>query len=191
MNESDQPDEQHNPWTRLSSRDIYQNPWIKIEEDQVLNPNGGEGIYGLVKFQNRAIGIIPIDDQGYTWLVGQYRYALNRYSWEIPMGGQPLNESPEAGAHRELAEETGLRADSMQEILRIDISNCVTDEEGIVFVAEQLSQGATQFDETEQLSLKRLPLQEAIKMASDGRIRDGLSVTALLKLALLKGIAIR
>lgn len=177
-----------NPWTTLSSRKIYQNPWIAIQEDQVINPNGGKGIYGLVKFQNRAIGIIPIDADGNTWLVGQYRYALNAYSWEIPMGGQPLHEDPAEGARRELAEETGLRAESIKEILRVDISNCVTDEEGIVFVAEGLTQGDTDFDDSEQLEIRRLPLKEAIAMALDGRIRDSLSVTALLKLALVKGI---
>lgn len=190
MNKDDQllVDESQNPWTCLSSRQIYKNPWIEIQEDQVLNPSGGKGIYGLVKFQTRAIGIIPIDDEGYTWLVGQYRYALNAYSWEIPMGGQPLDQDPAEGAARELAEETGLMAETLTEILSVDLSNCVSDEEGFVYLAEGLTQGPTNFDETEELAIQRLPLNEAVAMAIDGRIRDSLSVTALLKVALMKGL---
>ncbi len=179
-------DENANPWTTLSSRLVYENPWLQLQEDQVINPNGGEGIYGLVKFRNRAVGIIPVDDQGYTWLVGQYRYALQAYSWEIPMGGHPLDQDPTVGARRELAEETGLQAKKFQEIARVDISNSVTDEEGVIYLAEDLTPGNTNFDETEDLQIKRLPLSEAITWALDGRIRDCLSVTGLLKLALLR-----
>ncbi|MEH6627336.1 MAG: NUDIX hydrolase [Motiliproteus sp.] len=179
-------DENINPWTTLNSRLIYENPWLQLQEDQVINPNGGEGIYGVVKFRNRAVAIIPVDDEGYTWLVGQYRYALQAYSWEIPMGGHPLDQDPVVGASRELAEETGLRAGRFQEILRVDISNSVTDEEGVVYLAENLTLGDTAFDDTEDLQIKRLPLAEAINWALDGRIRDGLSVTGLLKLALLR-----
>ncbi|MCW8886718.1 MAG: NUDIX hydrolase [Motiliproteus sp.] len=172
-----------NPWTTLNSRLVYENPWIELQEDQVINPNGGRGIYGLVKFRNRAIGIIPVDDEGYTWLVGQYRYALDNYSWEIPMGGHPVDQDPQQGALRELAEETGLRAKSLEEIARVELSNSITDEIGIVYLAQQLTQGETDFDETEDLQLKRLPLSEAIQWALDGRIRDALSVIGLLKLS--------
>ncbi len=175
-----------NPWTTLSTRLIYENPWLRIREDRVINPNGGEGIYGLVKFRHRAIGIIPVDPQGYTWLVGQYRYALDAYSWEIPMGGHPIDQDPMDGARRELAEETGIQAEQIREILRVDLSNSVTDEEGIVYLAEQLSLGQPCFDDTEDLAIKRLPVEDAIQWALDGRIRDGLSVCGLLRLALLR-----
>ena len=173
-----------NPWKTLESRDVYDNPWIRVEEHQVINPSGGPGIYGKVCFKNRAIGIIPLDDEGQTWLVGQYRYTLDVYSWEIPMGGGPLDESPEDCARRELAEETGLRAGVWSHLMDVHISNSITDETGHVFVARQLTQGETAFEDTEDLKIRRLPLAEAIEMAKDGRITDCLSVAGLLRLAL-------
>lgn len=172
------------PWTTLASRLVYENPWIRVREDQVLTPTGSEGIYGVVKFRNRAVAIIPIDDKGYTWLVGQYRYPLQRYSWEVPMGGHPVADDPLQGAQRELAEETGLRAERFTELLRPDVSNSITDEVASVYVAQELTQGETDFDPTEQLAIRRLPFDEALAMAQDGRITDLLSVTALLALAL-------
>ncbi len=175
-----------NPWTTLASRLIYENPWLRIREDQVLTPAGTEGIYGLVKFRNRAIGIIPVDNDGYTWLVGQYRYALSAYSWEIPMGGQPLQEEPQDGALRELREETGLRAQSLTELMRLHTSNSVTDEEGIVYLAQQLTEGETEFEDTEELVIRRLPLSDAIDWVMTGKITDAISVAGLLKLNMLR-----
>ena len=173
-----------NPWKTLSSREIYTNPWIQVREDQVINPNGGEGIYGVISFKNIAIGIIPIDEDNHTWLVGQYRYTLDTYSWEIPMGGGlkdiPIIES----AQRELVEETGLVADHWEEILTLHTSNSVTDEVGHVFVAKGLTQTATHFDETEKLAIRKLPLSEAISMAVEGEITDAISIAALMKIAL-------
>lgn len=171
-----------NPWQTLASKEIYQNPWLRLREDQVVNPNGGHGIYGVVEFQNRAVGIIPVDNAGYTWLVGQYRYATDHYSWEIPMGGHPVNEDPLAGACKELKEETGLSAGEFTELLQVHISNSVTNEEGIVYLARELTAGETDFDDTEQISIKRLPLSEAIAWAKNGTIKDCLSVTGLLRL---------
>src|SRR3954468_11310954 len=110
-------DEQHNPWTILGQKEIYSNPWIKVMEYDVLNPAGGKGIYGKVHFKNLAIGIIPLDEQMNTWLVGQYRFTLNEYSWEIPAGGGLFAVDPVESAKRELKEETGLVADIWTEIL--------------------------------------------------------------------------
>ncbi len=171
----------HNPWKCKSTRMIYENPWIKVEEDQVTRPNGSEGIYGRVHFKNKAIGIIPIDDKQNTWLVGQFRYTLNEYSWEIPMGGVPLNADTLEGAKRELKEETGLSAELWTQILKIHTSNSVTDEYGFVFIAEELSQGEMEWDETEELLIKKLPLSEAIEMVMRGEITDSLSIAGLLK----------
>jgi 8-oxo-dGTP pyrophosphatase MutT (NUDIX family) len=177
-------DEHASPWTRLSRRQVYGNPWIELHEDQVVNPGGGDGIYGVVSFRNRAVGIIPVDAQGHTWLVGQYRYPLERYSWEIPMGGHPVALPPLEGAQRELEEETGLRARRFDELLQVDVSNSVTDESGVVYLARDLYAGVMQPEETERLRLRRLPFDEALAMALDGRIRDLLSVAGLTALGL-------
>ena len=177
----------HNPWKTLSRKQIYDNPWINVEEHQVINPGGGEGIYGKVTFKNKAIGIIPLD-LDYTWLVGQYRYTLDEYSWEIPMGGGPVAIDPLVSAQRELKEETGLTAKRWQNILRIHTSNSITNEEGFVFLAEELTQGETDFEETEaDLKVMKLPFVEALHMVMNGKITDSLSVAGILKVARLKG----
>ena len=180
--------EQHrNPWKTLSTRPLYDNPWIGVREDQVINPKGGKGIYGVVHFKNKAIGIIPVDEEGYTWLVGQYRYALEEYCWEIPMGGGPLAIDILESAKRELREETGFTAARWTMIARIHTSNSVTDEEGFVFLAEGLTPGETAPEETEDLVVRKVHLREAVAMAMDNRITDSISVAGLLKAARLKG----
>lgn len=176
------------PWKTVSSTVVYDNPWIRLRHEEVITPAGTSGIYGVAHFKNKAIGIIPIDKEGYTWLVGQYRYPLEEYSWEIPMGGGSIDVDPQISAQRELKEETGLIALDWQMIGRIHTSNSVTDEEGFIFVAQDLEQGETEFDETEVLQIWRLPLSEAIEMVMDNRITDSLSVYGLLKVARLKGI---
>ncbi|MCU0447931.1 MAG: NUDIX hydrolase [Microscillaceae bacterium] len=177
-----------NPWTILETREIYENPWIKVQEDQVLNPSGNPGIYGTVHFKNKAIGIIPLDAEGYTWLVGQYRYPLNEYSWEIPMGGGKIGIDILESAQRELKEETGITAAKWTKIARIHTSNSVTDEEGFVFLAEELTMGETEFEDTEDLQIKRLPLSEAVEMVMRDEITDSISVGGLLKVARLYGL---
>lgn len=181
-------DPNHNPWQKLSSSPLYENPWIKVREDKVLNPAGKPGIYGVVSFKNFAIGIIPVDREGNTWLVGQYRYTLEEWSWEIPMGGGPLEQDRLKSAQRELQEETGYVASKWTEILRIHTSNSVTDEFGVVYLAEDLTPGPSSPEETEQLVVKKLPLAEAISWAMEGKITDSLSLAGLLKVARLKGI---
>ncbi|MBF9142136.1 NUDIX domain-containing protein [Hymenobacter properus] len=174
-------DETHNPWQTLSTEVKYHNPWISVREDQVLNPSGGRGIYGVVSMKNKAIGIIPLDAEGNTWLVGQYRYALNEYSWEIPMGGGPVARDVLESAQRELKEETGLLAARWTRIARLHTSNSVTDEEGFVFLAEDLTQSDVEPEETEDLRLWKLPLAEAVRMCMTDRITDAISVAGLLK----------
>ncbi|MBO9641336.1 MAG: NUDIX hydrolase [Siphonobacter aquaeclarae] len=176
------------PWTTVSSEVIYDNPWIRLRHEEVIAPTGKPGIYGVAHFKNKAIGIIPIDNEGYTWLVGQFRYPLNEYSWEIPMGGGPIEADILESAQRELREETGLIARRWENIGRIHTSNSVTDEEGFIFVAEDLQQEETEFDDTEILQIRRLPLKEAVDMVMDNRITDSLSVYGLLKVARLRGL---
>jgi 8-oxo-dGTP pyrophosphatase MutT (NUDIX family) len=177
----------NNPWTTLTSREVYSNKWIRVTEHDVLNPAGGKGIYGKVHFKNKAIGIIPVDKDGNTWLVGQYRYTLNEYSWEIPEGGGAMDTEPLDAAKRELKEETGLTANKWTLLMRIHTSNSVTDEEGFVFLAEDLTQGDDDREETEaDLVVKKLSLQEAVSMVMDGKITDSISVAGLLKVARMK-----
>jgi 8-oxo-dGTP pyrophosphatase MutT (NUDIX family) len=174
-------DENHNPWQVLSTEIKYHNPWISVREDQVVNPGGGRGIYGVVTMKNRALGIVPLDAEGNTWLVGQYRYPLNEYSWEIPMGGGPVELDTLESAKRELREETGLLAHRWTNIARLHTSNSVTDEEGFIFLAEDLEQGEVEPEETEDLRLWKLPLTQAVQMVMDNQITDAVSVAGLLK----------
>lgn len=174
-----------NPWTTLKEKEIYENPWIRLTEYDVLNPKGGPGIYGVVSFKNIAIGIVPIDEAGNTWLVGQYRYPLKEYSWEIPEGGGKLGVSPLESAQRELLEETGLKAEKWSELMRMHLSNSVSDELAILYIAEGLTQFEAQPEETEELQLIKLPFLEAYQWVLDGKITDSMSVAAILKTKLL------
>ena len=177
-----------NPWKKMSEKEIYENPWIHITEHQVINPSGRKGIYGKVSFKNMAIGIVPLDRDGYTWLVGQYRYTLDEYTWEIPTGGGPMNQDILESAERELKEETGLTAKKWTNILRIHTSNSVTDEEGFVFLAEDLTLGEPQFDETEKLEIRRIPFREAMDMVMRNEITDSLSLAGILKVGRLRSL---
>lgn len=174
-----------NPWKTLTAKDVYDNPWIRVSHRDVLNPAGNSGIYGVVHFKNLAIGIVPLDEAGNTWLVGQYRYTIDRYSWEIPEGGCPLGTDPLQTAQRELMEETGIIAKDWTQLLDFHVSNSVTDEAGMIFLARDLSFGHAEPEETEQLILKKLPLQEAIAMVLNGEITDSLSIMGLLQVQLL------
>lgn len=168
-------------WRKLSSRVVYDNPWITVREDRVINPGGGESQYGHVHFKNKAIAIVPVDDHGYTWLVGQDRYTLGEFSWEVPMGGCGGGEEPLDAAMRELREETGLVAAKWTKIMRLHISNSITDEEGFVFLAEELTEGEPEFEETEKLEIRKLSLGDAVDMVSRGEITDAISVAAILR----------
>ncbi len=175
--------ENENPWITHSTKEIYSNPWIRLTEHDITNPGGGKGIYGMVHYKAFALGIIPLDEDLNTWLIGQYRYPLNEYSWEIPMGGGDLKVPRIESAKRELKEETGLSATKWTELCKIHLSNSVSDEVGYAYLAEGLTEGETAFEETEKLEIKKLPFKKVIEMTEKGEITDSLSVAAIYRLA--------
>lgn len=177
-----------NPWKTLSTKVEFENPWFRVTTHDTIAPDGHRPTYGKISFKNKAVAVIPLDAEDHTWLVGQWRFPLGEYSWEIPMGGSPAGVELLESARRELKEETGLTAGRFTRILMLHTSNSVTDEEGFVFLAEDLTPGEPEFDETEQLDIRRLPFREALAMVMDGRITDGISVAGILKLAALRGI---
>ncbi len=176
--------EYNNPWKILDQKEIYDNAWINLTEYNVINPSGGKGIYGKLHFKNTAIGIVPLDEEMNTYLVGQYRFAINEYSWEIPEGGG-LNEEPIIAAQRELLEETGLKAKHWKKIFDMYLSNSVTDEHCIIFIASGLSQHNSMPEETEKLVIKKLPFEEVYTMVMQGKIKDALSIAAILHTKIL------
>ena len=171
-------------WKKHASRIVFENDWIVVREDHVTNPGGGQNEYGHVQFKNVAVAILPIDTDSNTWLVGQTRYTLGEYSWELPMGGAPRDEDPLDAAKRELAEETGLIATEWRELMRLHTSNSITDELAIAYVATGLTTGATNHEETEDIAVRHVPLVEAVQMARAGEITDAVSVATLLRLAI-------
>jgi 8-oxo-dGTP pyrophosphatase MutT (NUDIX family) len=176
---------EQNPWRTQSIREVYDNPWIQISHHEVITPGGTDGIYGVVHFKNLAIGVVPLDEAGNTWLVGQYRYTLNEYSWEIPEGGCPLGTDPLESAQRELQEETGIKAKRWTKLLDLHTSNSVTDEAGMAFLAQGLSYGPPAPEDTEDLRVKKLPVEEAFQLVHRGVIKDALSMMSLMKVELM------
>ncbi len=178
--------QQKNPWTIKESKAIYQNAWIDVTEYDVLNPAGKPGIYGKVHFKNIAVGVVPITPDMHTYLVGQYRFTIDAYSWEIPEGGCSEGTDPLQTAIRELKEETGLVAAKYKELMRLHLSNSVSDELAIIYLATELKQEEAEPEETESLQIKKVSLSDAFGMVANGIITDAMSVAALTKIELLQ-----
>lgn len=175
-------DKEQNPWRVTGQREIYTNPWIGLTEYDVINPGGGKGIYGKISFKNIAVGVIPLDEDNNTWIVGQYRFPTDTYSWEIPEGGGAKDETTLEAAKRELLEETGLKALQWDKLLDMHLSNSVTDEVSIVYLARGLSQHDAQPEETESLVVRKIAFANAVDMVMKEEIKDAISVAAILKL---------
>lgn len=168
-------------WRALEEREVYQNPWIRLREYQAEAPTGARTVYGVVGFRNLAISILPIFPDGSIVLVGQHRFPLGDYSWEIPEGGAPVGSDPLQGARRELREETGLEADEWTQVLRFQLSNSVTDERGFGFIATGLRQDKAEPDPTEALATVRVAFLDALAQVLAGRIQDLITVAMLLR----------
>lgn len=170
-----------NPWRVRSVRRAYESDWLAVDDHDVINPAGKPGFYGVVRVRRMAVGVLPIEADGRVHLVGQWRFPLARYSWEMPEGGAEPGEAPAECARRELAEETGLIAGRLEEILRLDLSNSLTDEGGVLFLATDLRQGAAAPEETEVLRRLTAPFSEVLTRATAGAITDALTVAAVLR----------
>jgi 8-oxo-dGTP pyrophosphatase MutT (NUDIX family) len=177
------PEDFDNPWEKVSMRVVYDNPWIRVREDAVVRPDGQPGIYGVVHFKNIAVGVLAVEADK-LYLVGQYRYTLERYSWEIPEGGCPPGEEPLQAAKRELEEETGLRARRWIKMGGAHLSNSVTDELAVWFLARGLEQGERRPEGTEKLLVRSVSLSEALEMVTSGEITDAMSILAIQQLHL-------
>jgi 8-oxo-dGTP pyrophosphatase MutT (NUDIX family) len=162
----------------------YENDWLVVWHDEVTRPDGASGIYGVVHPRAIAVGVVAVDASGRVLLVGQYRYPLERESWELPEGGATPDEGPLAGAQRELAEETGYRAAAWQETCRLHLSNSLTDEAGVLYRASGLTPGPTARDGTEILETRWAALPEALAMIERGEITDAMTIIGLQALAL-------
>lgn len=173
-----------NPWKIISSQPGYENPWIKLTHNEVINPAGNNSEYTTIHFKNKAIGVIPLDEEMNTYLVGQHRFPLNAYSWEIPEGGSG-GQQPLEAAKRELEEETGISAKKWDLIQEFDISNSITDEVAYLFLARKLTFGASHPDEDEELELVKIPFNKLYEKVLSGEIRDSLTVMAVLKIQTL------
>lgn len=177
--------EEQNPWKTLSTEQVYESPWISVSKHDVINPAGNPGIYSVVHFKNLAIGIVPLDADYNTWIIGQYRFPINQYSWEIVEGGGEMGVDPVDSASRELLEEAGIKAKKYTPILNMHMSNSATDEYAIVYIAQDLSFHEAEPEDTELLAIRKLPFCELYEMVANGEITDSLTVAAVLKAKIL------
>lgn len=175
-----------NPWKTRSSRVAYENAWIRVREDQVIRPDGGSGVYGVIEIRPSA-GIVALNDRDEVALVGQWRYSVNRYSWEIPRGGSHPGETDMLSvAQRELAEEAGLLAQRWEALGALDVCNGVADDVQSLYLASELKPTETRFDPEEDIAIEWRPFDEAVRMAMDGRITEVCSVAAILKVKIMR-----
>ena len=177
--------EERGPWKTLSIEERYATPWISVSHHEVIDPSGAQGIYGVVHFKNIAVGIVPLDENLNTWIVGQYRYPIKAYSWEIPEGGGKRDRPALESAKRELREEAGIEAERWTEVLHMDLSNSASDEEAVIYVAQGLSFHEPEPDHNEELETRKIPFDDLHRMVMRGEVRDSLTVAAVMKVKLM------
>jgi 8-oxo-dGTP pyrophosphatase MutT (NUDIX family) len=169
-------------WVTLTHKVAHENKWIRVDAFDVTTPANTPGHYSVVHYKNVAVGIIPLDKDMNTYIVGQYRYPLKQYSWEIPEGGSPVGTNPIESAKRELQEECGLIPNYVEQILEMHLSNSVSDEKAIIYLGTQLTKTSSSPEETEELTIKKIPFKNLVKMVLNGEITDSMSVAGVLKL---------
>ena len=172
---------EENPWKTLTNETAYESAWIKVTRHDVINPAGNPAVYSVVHFKNVAIAVLALDEEYNTWIVGQYRYPINQYSWEVPEGGSPLGDDFLESGKRELLEETGIKANKWTKIQELHLSNSVSDEFGVIYIAQDLSFHESEPEESEDLKVRKLPFKELYEMVENGEITDSLTVTTVLK----------
>lgn len=177
--------QQRGPWKTLSIEERYNTPWISVSHHEVIDPSGAPGVYGVIHFKSLAVGVIPLDEEMNTWIVGQYRYPIDVYSWEMPEGGGSRDLPPVESAKRELREEVGIVAQHWQPILHMHLSNSSSDEEAVIFVAQGLEHFEPEPDDNEELAMRKLPFAELYAMVERGEVTDSLTVAAVLKVQLM------
>lgn len=170
-----------NPWKTLTNDKVYESPWISVTKHDVINPSGNPGVYSVVHFKNIAVGVIPLDEHYNTWIVGQYRYPIDIYSWEIVEGGCPVGTDPLESGKRELLEEAGIVAKDWLKIQELHLSNSATDEFGVLYIARGLEFHSPEPEDSEQLEVRKIPFDELYQMVMDGKVTDSLSVIGALK----------
>jgi 8-oxo-dGTP pyrophosphatase MutT (NUDIX family) len=175
----------NNPWTLITRKEVYESPWISLSHHEVLNPAGNPGTYSVVHFKKLAIGVLPLDEEMNTWIVGQYRYPLGEYTWEIPEGGGERDVDPLVTAARELQEECGIIAREYAFLQKMLLSDSATDEVAYLYLARGLSFTDATPEENEELAVRKIPFEELYRMVCDGRVTDSLSVAAVLKVKLM------
>ena len=168
-------------WQRLAHRPVYENLWITVDEFDAVAPTGAKALYGLVGMKNLALGILPLHSDGTVTLVGQHRFPSGAYSWEIPEGGGAKDIDPLTSAKRELREEVGLEAQEWCQVLDFDVSNSITDERGLGFLALDLLPVPVEPDDTEVFAMARVPFKEALAVALAGHMRDLITLAMLLR----------
>lgn len=176
---------EENPWKILDHQQVYETPWIRVTHHNVLTPGGSKGVYGTVHFKNYAIGIVVLDEHNHTWIVGQYRFPVNQYTWEIPEGGGPEGQDPLESAKRELLEETGIEAKEWRLIQQLQLSNSATDEVAYIYLAKNLVYHKPEPEDTEELQQKNIPFNELYELVKAGSITDSLTVAGILKVKLM------
>ena len=173
------------PWRTKSEELKYQTDWIAVSHHEVIDPKGNDGIYGVIHFKNIAVGMLPLDEEGFTWIVGQYRYPIGNYSWEMPEGGGKRDVPTIETAKRELKEETGILAKKWTKILEMDLSNSASDEHAVVYLAQDLEFEEAEPDSTEDLQVKKVHFSELLEMVLKGEVRDAITVATVLKVEVM------